>query len=84
LAAGSTNPGRVRNVFLLQDIQTCSGAQQASCLMGTEALPGVKHLGREADCEPPSSAEVKNMSTALILPSECIGKTTFLPQLYEY
>jgi len=52
--------------------------------MGTEALPGVKHLGREADCEPPSSAEVKNMSTALILPSECIGKTTFLPQLYEY
>jgi hypothetical protein len=81
---GLTNPGRLRNIFLLQDSQTCSGAQQASCLMGTEAHLRVKHLGREADYESPSSAEVKNMSTALILPSECIGKTTFLPQLYEY
>jgi len=66
LATGSTNPGKVRNVSLLRDIQTCYGAQQASCLMGTQALPGVKQLGHEADHEPPSSAEVKNMSTALI------------------
>jgi len=34
--------------------------------MGTEALPGVKQLGREADPEGPSNAEVKNLSTALI------------------
>jgi len=34
--------------------------------MGTEAVPGVKQLGREADPEPPSNAEVKNLSTALI------------------
>jgi hypothetical protein len=34
--------------------------------MGPEALPGVKQLGREADHEPSSTAEVKNMSTALV------------------
>jgi hypothetical protein len=58
------NPGRVRNVSILQDIQTCCGTQQASSLISTEA--GVKQLGCEADHAPPSSAEVKNMSTALI------------------
>lgn len=66
MAAGLTNPGKVRNVSLLRDIETCFGAQQASCFMGTEAVPGVKQLGREADPEPPSNAEVKNLSTALI------------------
>jgi hypothetical protein len=45
--------------------------------MGTETLPGVNQLGREADHKPPSSAEVKDVSTALICIQSVQGKLLF-------
>jgi hypothetical protein len=51
----------------LHNIQTGPGAQLASYPMGTGAIsPGIKWLGCEVDCSPPSSAEVKK---GLAIPS---------------
>jgi hypothetical protein len=51
-------------IFLVYNVQTDSGAQQASYLMGTGALsPGVKRPECEADHSPPTSAGVKNGGT---------------------
>jgi len=47
--------------YLLQSVQTASGAYPASCSVGTsESFLGVKWPEREGDCTPPASAQVKN------------------------
>jgi hypothetical protein len=49
-------------IFLLQDVQTGSGAHPASYPMGTGALsPRIKRQEREADHSLPINAEVKKM-----------------------
>ena len=40
-------------------VQTCPGAQPASCTMGTGSFPGVKRPRLGLDHPPASSAEVK-------------------------
>jgi hypothetical protein len=55
----SSSPGSGKN-FL--HVQTGSGAHPASCLVGTgSSSPGLKRPGREANCSPPTSAEVKKL-----------------------
>jgi hypothetical protein len=51
-----------KEIFFLICVQTGSGAQPASCTMGTGGpFPGAKAwLGRDADHSPPSSADVEN------------------------
>jgi hypothetical protein len=61
--AGVRFPAGERNVSLLHIVQTGYGALAASCLMGT----GLKRPEREDDHSPPSSAEVKNGGTLLLL-----------------
>jgi hypothetical protein len=52
-----------------RSVQTGSGADPASCPMGTVgSFPGVKRQGREAVHSPPSSAEVKNGGAVPPLP----------------
>jgi hypothetical protein len=54
------NSWQGQSFSLLQSIQTCSGAHQASYPMGIRAISaGVKQPGREADHSPPSSSKVK-------------------------
>jgi hypothetical protein len=51
-----SNPGGAR---FSAHIQTGSGANPASCTVGSGSFPGVKAAKRDADHTPPSSAEVK-------------------------
>jgi hypothetical protein len=54
-------PVLVRDLSLLQNVQTVSGAHRVSYSMSTGVLsPGAKRPGREVNHSPPSSAEVKN------------------------
>jgi hypothetical protein len=53
---------RDQEFSLLHAVQTGSGVHRTSYPMRTGALsPGVKRPGREADCSPPTSAEVIKM-----------------------
>lgn len=54
-------PGRDKRGFLLQTVQTVSGAHPTSYSVGTEgSFPGVIQLGRDADQSLLRRAEVKN------------------------
>jgi hypothetical protein len=61
-AIGVRSPARAEDFSSSLCIQTVSGAQPASCTVGTRGpFPGGKaRLGRDADHSPPSSAEVVN------------------------
>jgi hypothetical protein len=63
-------PVQERDVSVIHVVQTGSGAEPASCLMGTGGnhLVGITRLGHEADHSPPSSAEVKNGGAIRPLP----------------
>jgi hypothetical protein len=54
-------PSKGKIFFRFHNIQVHSASHLASYIVGTSALsPEVKQPGREVDCSPPSSVEVKN------------------------
>ena len=54
-------PAGVIDFFLFQGLQVVSGADPASCLVGTwSSFRGVNRPGREVDRSPQSSPELKN------------------------
>jgi len=60
--SGVLLPIGARNLSLIRNFQTQSGAHPAFYSMGTGGVlfPGVKRLGRETDFSPPPSAGILN------------------------
>jgi hypothetical protein len=59
--------------FLHHRVQTGSGVNPASCVMGSGDLtPGIKRLGRAADHSPTSSVEIKNAWSYASTPPVCL------------
>jgi hypothetical protein len=80
----SSIPGKDKRCSSIAYVQTGSGAHPASYTMGTWTLSpggGVKRPGREVDCSPPLSAEVKNGEVTSQLPhtSSWLNTETTLP-----
>ena len=60
----------------LQNVQTVSGAQPASCLMTTGLLPReIKRSGHKINLSPPSSAKVTNQWSYTSTPHLCLHGT---------
>jgi hypothetical protein len=68
-AIGVRSPAEAKDFSCNLCVQTGSGANPASCTMGTGGpSPEVKaRLGRDADHSPPSSAEVENEQKLYLL-----------------
>lgn len=59
--SGIRIPASAGDFFLLENVQTGSGAHPAACSVGTAAVcPDVKRPGREVSDSPPCTGEVKN------------------------
>jgi hypothetical protein len=58
----SSSPGMVKNFLISMSFRLALGSTQPHIQWVPGALfPGVKRQGREADCSPPTIAEVKTM-----------------------